>query len=221
VIDTLMVEPLASASSESGVMAIALHHFERNLTRSDSPSMFGLKQIPSFFRVAATGEAGMGLTTFSVNGQLPIRRGSGAVIPADECSCGLALTGDNAVYNEEAFRFLLDIERRRFEASAQLFVLILVELTLRAGLPEKMPAPVASKIFGSLTQTLRDTDLVGWYRDQRVIGAVLTHVGEMPLEDSTRQMSARVTQALHTDLPQDTAKQVKVRLYRPRMKETR
>ena len=220
-IDALMVEPFASASRESGVMAIALHHVERNLTRSDSPSMFGLKQIPSFFRVAATGEAGMGLTTFSVNGQLPIRRGSGPVIPADECSCGLALTGDNAVYNEEAFRFLLDIERRRFEASAQLFVLILVELTRRAGLPEKMSAPVASKIFGSLTQTLRDTDLVGWYRDQRVIGAVLTHVGDMPLEDSTRQMSARVTQALHADLPEDTAKQVKVRLYRPRMKETR
>jgi hypothetical protein len=220
VIDVLMVEPLGCAISESRVMAIGLHHRDRHLTRSDSPSMFAFKQIPSLFRVAASGEAGIGLTPWSITGQLPIRRGSEAVA-GDECSCGVALSGDTAVYNEEAFRFLLDIERRRFDASSQLFVLVLVELTRRVAHPEQIPAPIASKIFDSLTRTLRDTDLVGWYRDQRVIGAVLTHVGETPLAESTRQMSTRVTQALASDLPEDTAKQLKVRLYRPRAKVAR
>ena len=183
--------------------------------------MFGIKQIPSLFRIAVTSEAGVRLTTRSISVQLPIRRRPETVAAPGQCSCGLASTGDPAVYNEEAFRYLLDIERNRFEASSQPFVLILVELVRRLGHPDRMPAATASQIFGSLTRTLRDTDVVGWYRDQRTIGAVLTHLGDMALPDSTPQMSARVRKALGDDLPGDTANRLKVRLYRPRARMTR
>lgn len=216
----LTVEPTGAALVGSRVMAIGLHNIDRHLTRSDSPSMFGIKQIPSLFRIAATSEAGIRLTTRSISAQLPIRR-TPETFAAPECSCGLASTGDPAVYNEEAFRYLLDIERNRFEASSQPFVLILVELMRRLRHPDPMPAATASQIFGSLTRTLRDTDVVGWYRDQRIIGAVLTHLGDMALPDSTRQMSARVTKAFGNDLPGDTANRLKVRLYRPRARMTR
>jgi hypothetical protein len=217
----LTVEPTGAALVGSRVMAIGLHNIDRHLTRSDSPSMFGIKQIPSLFRTAVISEAGMRLTTRSISDQFPIRRRPETFAAPGQCSCGLASTGDPAVYNEEAFRYLLDIERNRFEASSQPFVLILVELMRRLGHPDRMPAATASQIFGSLTRTLRDTDVVGWYRDQRIIGAVLTHLGDMALPDSTPQMSARVTKAFGNDLPGDTANRLKVRLYRPRARMTR
>src|SRR5215211_1709317 len=129
-IDMLQVEPTRATTRGSSVMAIGLHNPDRNLTRSDAPSMFGFKQIPPLFRFAATSDAGLRLAAWSVGGgQLPVQRSAEAEAfdAADECSCGLALTGEHAVYNEEAFRYLLDIEQKRFEAAAEPYVLIIVQ----------------------------------------------------------------------------------------------
>src|SRR5258705_3194143 len=98
--------------------------------------MFGIKQIPSLFRVAATTtEGSLGLTApWSVADLRPFRRRTEERADhASSCTCALSLTANGAAYNEEAFRYLLDVERERFEASNQPFVLLLVDLTRHLG----------------------------------------------------------------------------------------
>jgi hypothetical protein len=180
--------------------------------------MFGIKQIPLLFRMATTTEVNVGVSTWSLSAPFPVRRKSDTVAIPDECTCGLALAGKSEVYNEEAFRYFLDIERKRFEASSQPFVLVLVDFVRRSGHTDLMSAATASRIFSSLTCTLRDTDVIGWYREDRIIGAVLTHMGDAPIAETTRQMKARLTRALGGHLPDDIARFLKVRLYRPRVK---
>jgi hypothetical protein len=156
------------------------------------------------------------VSTWSITTPFPLKRKPDVIAVHDQCTCGHALAGDATVYNEEAVRYLLDIERKRFEASLQPFVLVLVDLARQAGHGERMPGAVASRIFATLTCTLRDTDMIGWYREDRVIGAVLTHLGDAPVANITRPMSARITRALGGDLPGEIGRLVKVRLYRPR-----
>jgi hypothetical protein len=178
--------------------------------------MFGIKQIPLLFRMAATAEASVGVSTWSITAPFPARRKPDVIAIPEQCTCGHALTGNAAVYNEEAFRYLLDIERKRFEASLQPFVLVLVDLTRQAGHSERMPGGLSSKIFATLTCTLRDTDVIGWYREDRAIGVVLTHLGDAPVAEITQSMSARITRALGRHLPGETGRRLKVRLYQPR-----
>jgi hypothetical protein len=217
VLHVLQVELAGSTPLDARVMAIGLHNIDCTLRRSHSPSMFGIKQLPLLFRMATTTDASVGVTTWSITAPFPVRRRTDAIAAHDQCTCGLALAGDTTVYNEEAFRYLLDIERKRFDASAQPFVLVLVDVTRRAGHADRMSAAIAGEIFASLTSTLRDTDVIGWYREDRIIGAVLTHLGDAPLADATPQMRARLTRALGSHLSADVARHLKVRLYRPRV----
>jgi hypothetical protein len=216
VLDVLHVELTGSMPVHGRVMAIGLHTTDCTFTRSHTRSMFGIKQIPLLFRMAATTEANVGVSTWSITAPFPVKRKPDMIAVREQCTCGHALSGDAAVYNEEAFRYLLDIERKRFEASLQPFVLVLVDIARQAGHSDRMSGVIASRIFETLTCTLRDTDVIGWYREDRVIGAVLTHLGDAPAPDITRQMSARVTRALTGHLPGEVGRRVKVRLYRPR-----
>jgi hypothetical protein len=182
--------------------------------------MFGIKQIPSLFRIAATTtEGSLGLAApWSVAEQRLLRRRSEQELRAvaDQCSCSLALTGNGDAYNEEAFRYLLEVERKRFEASNQPFVLVLVDLTRHLGQGERMTAAIGAKVLASLTRSLRDTDLIGWYRQGRTVGAVLTHLGEAPLADVSQHMTERVRRALRTGLSKNVTRHLKVRLYQPK-----
>lgn len=180
--------------------------------------MFGFKQIPSLFRMAATTEGSLGLTaSWNLAEHLSFRRRAEREAPAaaDQCACGLALAGNGDVYNEEAFRYFLDIERQRFEVSSQPFVLLLVDMTRHLGQGERMTAVIGAKVFSTLKKSLRDTDMIGWYRQGHVIGAVLPHVGDAPVVDVSRQMADRVSGALRSDLPRGVARHLKVRLYQP------
>jgi hypothetical protein len=187
--------------------------------------MFGIKQIPSLFRLAGT-QGSVGLTpAWSV---APQRRvglaaedqvtGKPAAVAGEECTCGFALAGHGAAYNEEAFRFLLDVERRRFEASGEPFVLLLIaHRDRRAG--SGINGAIGAGVFSSLTGSLRDTDVIGWYRQGRVIGAVLTHLGDASVVDVSRQMADRVTRAFASDLPNELARQLRVRVYQPQARQ--
>jgi hypothetical protein len=215
-----MVGAIDSFSIGMQVMAIGLHTPDRTLTRSHPYSMFGIKQLPWLFRMATTTEASLGLPTWSIIGQLPLRRKAESLSAPGQCTCAHELTSEGAVYNEEAFRYLLQVERNRYEASAHSFALALVHVASRPGQTDRIPATVSSQMFSTLTGTLRDTDVIGWYRDGRIIGIILTHLGDAPISDTTREMSVRLTRALTTDLPNDVARTVKVRLYRPRARVT-
>jgi hypothetical protein len=134
--------------------------------------------------------------------------------PSERCSCGIALEGRlGQAYNEEAFRYFLAIERKRSERSGRPFLLLLVALKEQPGLEAGINPTVASDLFSSLWRCLRETDLVGWYREGRVAGAALTELGDGSRAEVPRLIGQRVRGALRDSLPPNIACRLEVRVY--------
>lgn len=116
-------------------------------------------------------------------------------------------------YNEEAFRYFLALERHRSRRSGRAFVLLLVELTAQPGASARIDPDVVSELFSALSLCLRETDFVGWYREESVAGAVLTELGDRARADVCRLVGQRVSGALGERLPSSTARRLQVRVY--------
>jgi hypothetical protein len=175
--------------------------------------MIGIRNIPFFFRAVAPADASTGLSVWSGTDRPALRQQTTAAMDLAEarCACDLALAGNGGVYNEEAFRYLLEVERRRFERSTRPFALALIEVESQRGWPESMGLEVSALVFDGLASSLRETDVVGWYRDGRTVGAILTHLGEGAGGDVSG-MAKRMTQTLRQRVPQ-VGERLRVRLY--------
>ena len=110
--------------------------------------------------------------------------------------------------NEQAFHYLLDIERRRSEVAQRPFVLMLIECEDAEASSARSPEP----LFPIVCQSVRETDFVGWYRQRAVLGAALTQDGGRATRASDIVRN-RVVQALHHHLPPHVAAQLRLRLY--------
>jgi hypothetical protein len=129
-------------------------------------------------------------------------------------SCGVALEGRlGEPYDEEAFGCFLSIERKRCERSDRTFFLILVELTEEPGVSTRIDPRVASKLFLGLHSCLRETDFIGWYREGRIAGAVLTESPNRPRTDVSLGVGQRVSEALAACLPSHLARRLRVRVH--------
>jgi lipopolysaccharide/colanic/teichoic acid biosynthesis glycosyltransferase len=79
---------------------------------------------------------------------------------------------DRMVLNEETFKRMIAIERKRTERSKEPFLLMLIETG-----SQQRPEPEASaldQIVSALLLTTRETDLVGWYKDRSKVGVMFT-----------------------------------------------
>jgi hypothetical protein len=132
-----------------------------------------------------------------------------------EClSSDLALEGTCPVaYNEDAFRYFLDMERRRAEVSGRPLLLLLVDFKKQDQADRPIPSDTADQIFVALAACLRDTDFVGWYHSGRVIGAVLTQDTERPDSGEVDMVARRVTEALNVSLSASVSVRLQVRIY--------
>jgi hypothetical protein len=130
----------------------------------------------------------------------------------DRPSCGVALEGRlGRAYNEEAFRYFLEIERKRAVRLGRPCLLLLVGLKGHARPNARISPVLAVKLFSSLWLCLRETDVIGWYREDRVAGAVLTQLAVGPPQlDVIRQ---RVTEALSEGFRSDSARRLQVHVY--------
>jgi hypothetical protein len=72
---------------------------------------------------------------------------------------------------------------------------------------------IADKLFSALSRCLRETDFIGWYREGRVAGAVLTQHGEADGDDLSDVVRVRIGAALRQRLPSDLARQLQARVY--------
>ncbi len=117
-------------------------------------------------------------------------------------------------YNAVAFRYFLNIERKRSERSRRRFLLLLIDLKKHADADGWIDSGLASRLVAILAPCLRDTDFIGWYHEGRTIGAVLTQLTEPPETDIASVVSGRVRQALSSGrLPLDIANRLQVRIY--------
>lgn len=131
-----------------------------------------------------------------------------------ECSGGPAAedpTGRS--YDEVMFRYFLTLERKRFERSGRPFLLLLVEWRKSSDPHAHFEPKIAAKLFDALWQSLRETDFVGWYRDGRVVGAVLTQPAERAGTNMSDAVHDRVGEMLCERLAPQIARRLKVRVY--------
>lgn len=123
-----------------------------------------------------------------------------------------------ATYNQEAFRYLLAIERKRAERSRGSFLLVLVDVKNQRGIGHPITAAVAARLLSGLSLSVRDVDVIGWFREGRVAGAVLIPGPDAPAPDVPRQVGQRIAATLHNRLPVPLTGRVRVLHVRPARK---
>jgi len=114
------------------------------------------------------------------------------------------------VYNEQAFRYFLELERKRFARSNRRFLLLLVEL--EGGAESGFSQAALTTLFSSLWSCLRETDFVGWYEKGTTIGAVLTQLTDNQAE-AGRVIVKRVHESFGKRLPADLARRTRLRVF--------
>jgi hypothetical protein len=132
----------------------------------------------------------------------------------DHCECDVVFdlgVGPGQVYNEEAFRYFLADEHKRTQASGRPFLVLLVDLQDCRTLP--LDEKLARTLFSRLSLCLRETDIVGWYREGRIAGAVLTHLSDATLPAVPSQVRDRVDELVRGALPTDLSNCLRVRVF--------
>jgi hypothetical protein len=102
----------------------------------------------------------------------------------------------NSICREEAFSYLLQAESKRSERSGQAYHIILIYRVEGQGTVKPMHSYVSTIVFDALAQSLRQTDYIGWYRENRVIGGVLTVVEEDSIADVFERIHRRLKSIL-------------------------
>ena len=100
--------------------------------------------------------------------------------------------------NEDAFKRVIAIERKRTERSKSPFVLMLLEVTNPQN--EERSKKALEAITGALITSCRDTDLVGWYKEQAIIGAMFTGLAGNDKNSILSAILSRVSETLRNEL---------------------
>jgi hypothetical protein len=132
----------------------------------------------------------------------------------DRYASGIALEGRlGEAYDEKAFRYFLAMERKRSERSGLPFLLLLVDLKQQPGVSTRFDPTAAVKIFSGLWRCLRETDVIGWFHEERVAGAVLTQLADRPPTEVSRVIRQRVGIVLCEHLSSEIATRLQVRVH--------
>ena len=131
----------------------------------------------------------------------------------DGCSCGLAMDSRiGHAYNEEAFRYLLGLQQKRAERSEQPFLLVLIDFAGESGSVVRIDPVLARKLFKGLCNALRETDLIGWYREEHIAGAVLGAPGGQSWAEVSTIVTQRIDRILSESLPASVCDRLQVRV---------
>jgi hypothetical protein len=123
-------------------------------------------------------------------------------------------------YNEAAFKYFLDADRRRVERTERSIILVLVSVRQDPGHNAPLTDAVAARLFDGLAASVREVDFVGWYREGRIAGAVLPQaVG--PSSELREVIAKRILISLKRVVSADLAACLHVRVVRVGGKEQR
>ena len=123
-------------------------------------------------------------------------------------------------YDEQAFQYFFATERARAARAGRPLRLLLAALEPTPGLQVPFPRGSAARMFQALRAALRETDVIGWYRQDHVAGVVLsvwqdaTAAGAAPLD-------RRIEHGLRRCLPESLARSLRVRLVQHESSEGR
>ena len=116
--------------------------------------------------------------------------------------------GDREVLNEESFRRMLAIERKRTERSKEPFLLMLLEAGKQQN-PERGSRALES-MTSVLLQSTRETDVIGWYKNNTTVGAIFTGLVVNDKNSILSMILARVSATLRDELTFEQFNQVSI-----------
>ena len=109
-----------------------------------------------------------------------------------------ATVGERTVLHEAAFKQMISVERKRTERSKKPFLLMLLETGERH--TSEKNGKVLAKILSALLASTRETDVIGWYENECVVGTMFT---DLVIDDKNSLLStmlSRVSNILQGDL---------------------
>jgi len=99
---------------------------------------------------------------------------------------------------EEAFLWMISIERKRTERSGKPFLLMLLDMG--EDLPTGKSGKILGKILSALSTATRETDVTGWYKTDCIVGAVFTEISLDGRDSAVDAMISRVSETLQRNL---------------------
>jgi exopolysaccharide biosynthesis polyprenyl glycosylphosphotransferase len=114
--------------------------------------------------------------------------------------------GPTNCLKEEVFHAMLALERRRVERSRKPFVLILLDAQalFKNGNSSKLSEQLKSALFAAS----RETDLAGWYKQDRILAIIFTEVSLSEKNPITQVLLTKVVKALHEHVDRQFASKV-------------
>jgi lipopolysaccharide/colanic/teichoic acid biosynthesis glycosyltransferase len=116
--------------------------------------------------------------------------------------------GDREVLNEEAFKKMIAIERKRTERSKEPFLLMLLEAGKHHGSGKSGRA--LDSMVSVLLSSTRETDVIGWYKDRTTVGAIFTGLVVQDKNSILSMILSRVSNTLRDELTFDQFNQVSI-----------
>jgi len=119
-----------------------------------------------------------------------------------------ARNGHHYVLPEDLFIRMLSWERQRTERSRKPFLLMLLQA------PFFSDATAREKLFpglaSALASVIRETDVLGWHKENSLLGIIFTEVGSVPKQTLLEIIRSKITAALRPALGLAGAEQVRL-----------
>src|SRR6266446_4037072 len=107
-------------------------------------------------------------------------------------------TPDKTSFDVESFTRILHFERKRTDRSQRPFLLLLLELRIGLRDGQRWRRSLVKNVMQSLQSCARQTDMIGWYKNNTVIGVIFTELRHE--EPPIGTILERVNAALQTRL---------------------
>jgi lipopolysaccharide/colanic/teichoic acid biosynthesis glycosyltransferase len=112
------------------------------------------------------------------------------------------------VVNEDAFQRMIAVERKRTERSKKPFLLMLLDADNHQGSGRNGKA--LDGIVPALLLSIRDTDVIGWYKDRATVGVIFTGLVADDKNSILNVILARVSTTLREKLTSEQFNQVSI-----------
>jgi lipopolysaccharide/colanic/teichoic acid biosynthesis glycosyltransferase len=112
------------------------------------------------------------------------------------------------VLHEDAFVSMLYLERRRAERALKPFVLMLVDV--KTAIADGQKNLTLGKVTNALLSVTRETDIIGWYLEDQLIGVIGTEMGKATPKTVQSRMLEKVRAVLVRTLPAEKVSKITV-----------
>jgi lipopolysaccharide/colanic/teichoic acid biosynthesis glycosyltransferase len=116
------------------------------------------------------------------------------------------LNADRRALNEESFRHMLSLERKRTERSRRAFLLMLFDLRGADSPQNQACVDIAPMLLAST----RETDITGWYKEGTILGTMFTEFELTEKESILRTLLERITKVLSENLTTEQFRRITI-----------